>query len=137
MDNKIIQHIQSDYYSLVLKALEPNILLVEWIEVIENYQIQLNEIEALRNAIENYTAKCGPVKLLVNTFNGIIVDAETQKVLQNKHLYGGIRAVAILLQSTTHRISLNLSSQLNRNRIPIKAFTSQSSAHKWLKKKSS
>ena len=104
MKSTIVQHIQTDYFSLILRTLEPNILLVEWNEVIENYQVESVEVEALRTAIENYTAQHGPIKLLVNTFDGIIVDAQIQKLLHNKHLYGGIRAVAILLQSNVFHI---------------------------------
>jgi hypothetical protein len=119
-----------------MRSLDPNILLIEWEAVMENYQIQFREIDALRNAIENYTRQHGPIMLLVTTFDGIIVDAEIQKKLQNKQLFGGIRAVAIELRSTTHRISLNLSSQMSRNKVPIKAFASEVNAYKWLRRKS-
>ena len=133
----IIQHVQTDYFSLILRELDSGILMVVWDEVMENYQIHLSEIQYLRKAIQNYALKHGTVLLLVKTFDGIIVGPEIQKKLQNKEVYGGIRAVAIELQSTTHRISLNLSSQFSKNRIPIRAFASQESAFKWLKKKQS
>ncbi len=101
----------------------------------ENYQIQLKEIQALRKAIQNYALQNGPVLLLVKTFDGIVVGPDIQKKLQNKEIYGGVRGVAIELQSTTHRLSLNLSAQFSRNRIPIRAFPSESSARKWLERK--
>lgn len=131
----IIQHIQTDYFSLILREIEGGVLIVEWEEVMENYQIQDSEIESLRKGIRNYTLKNGPVLLFVKTFDGIIVGPEIQKKLQNKELYNGIHAVAIELHSTTHRISLNLSAQLSRNRTPIRAFTSESSARKWLNRR--
>ncbi|XOV67892.1 MAG: hypothetical protein ACFHU9_01730 [Fluviicola sp.] len=131
----ILQHIQTDYFSLILRELEPGILRVEWEEALENYHIQKHEIDCAKKAIKNYTLKNGPVLLLIKTFDGIMVDPEVQKVLQNKEVFDGINAVAIELQSTTNRISLNLSAQFSRNRIPIRAFTSESNALQWLKKK--
>ncbi len=135
MESTIVQHIQTDFYSLVLKTLGKETLLLEWDEVIDNYEVNVYEIEALRKAIENYVARKGAVKLLVKTYDGIVVGSEIQKVLQHKQLYGGIRAVAIELQSTSQRLSLNFTSQFNRGRIPIKGFTSQVNAEKWLSKK--
>lgn len=130
-----MQHIQTDFYSLILKSLGQETLIIEWDEVIENYEIQVHEIEALHKALENFVIRNGPVKLLVKTYHGIGVAPEIQKVLQHKELYEGIKAVAIELQSTSQRLSLNFSSQFNKGRIPIRAFTSQSSAEKWLEKK--
>jgi hypothetical protein len=131
----ILQHIQTDYFSLILRELEPGILRVEWEEVLENYHIQKYELDCARKAIKNYTLKNGPVLLLVKTFDGIVVDPEIQKVLQHKDTFIGINAVAIELRSTTNRISLNLSAQFNRNRTPIRAFTSESNALQWLQRK--
>lgn len=135
MNTCIIQHIQTDHYSLILKKLNASTLILQWEDVIENYEIQVLEVEALRNAIENYVDREGPVKLLVKTYRGITVPSQIQKVLQHKQLYMGIKAVAVELKSTTHRLSLNFSTQFKRNRIPVRAFTSQIGAEKWLKKK--
>lgn len=133
----IIQHIQTDYFSLVLRQLEEGIIVIQWEEVMENYPVHPKEIKALQTAIQNFAQNNGPVLLLVETFDGIVVGPEIQKKLQNKEVYEDVKAVAIQLKSTTHRNSLNLSSQFNKNRIPIRAFASKENAIKWLKKKQS
>ena len=75
----IIQHIQTDYFSLLLRQLDEDILVIEWKEVMENYQVQWMEIEALRKAIQNYALKNDRVLLFVQTFDGIIVGPDIQK----------------------------------------------------------
>lgn len=133
--NTIIQHIQTDFFSLILRKIDHNILLIEWDSIVENYQIRLEEISWLRKAIQNYTASNGPSMLLIKTFNGIIVDSKVQKLLQNKEMCGEIRAVAIVIKSTTQRLSLNLSAQFGKNKIPLRSFPSQNGANKWLLRK--
>lgn len=131
----IIQHVQTDYFSLIIRKLDDHILILEWEEVMENYQIQWHEIKAVRKALQNYSDNNGPVAILVKTFEGIVISPEIQKRLQDAKIYTDVIAVAIELKSTTHRISLNLSAQFSKNRTAIRAFATEDNAYKWLVKK--
>jgi len=131
---RIIHHDLTNYYSLVIRELAPGLLLVDWEEVQESYQITQKEFGALKKAVDNYIKKHEPVYLLVDTYPSIIVDHSVLNKLQDKTHFENINAVALVLHSTTHRLSLNLSSQFNRTPIPIRGFTTRASAEKWLKK---
>lgn len=131
---QVVQHIQADQYSLLLKEIEPATLLIEWGEVFETYQIRNKEIEYVRKAVSNYNRKNGNVLLLIKIYNGFLLAPESQKKLTEHALFEGVNAVALILESTTHRLSLNLVAQLNRFPVPVRGFATEENAQKWLQK---
>lgn len=132
--SKIVQHIQHDLFSLIIVRKDRRTLNIHWEQVHENYQIKIWELEAALKAIKN-NSEMYKVGLLIDAYEGISFDKETLKFVQTKENLENLSAVAVVLKSSTQRLSLNLYASFNRVGIPIRGFMNRDYAEQWLRKK--
>lgn len=125
---------QHDLFSLLVLKQDRRTLVVRWEDIRENYRIQLKEVEAIHKVIKN-NSEHHKIGLLVEAYEGISFTKEALKFIQSKEHHENLSAIAVILKSSTQRLSLNLYANFNRSEIPVRGFMSKDYAQQWLRKK--
>jgi len=131
---KVLQHFQNDQLSMVIRRLDSNTIYLMWEAVCENYKINIFDLENVLKAVENATIH-GTQSILIKAYPGVSFTKEAQKLIQRKDLLEMVDTIAVILNNSTERLSLNFFSTLHRSSTPLKGFISVDSALQWLRKK--
>ncbi len=119
---------------MVIRRLDSNTIYLTWEDVCENYKINIFDLENVLKAVENATIH-GTQSILIKAYHGVSFTKEAQKLIQRKDLLEMVDTIAVILNNSTERLSLNFFSTLHRSSTPLKGFISVDSALQWLRKK--
>lgn len=132
--SQVLQHFQNDQMSMVIRRLDPETIYLAWENVPENYKINIFDLENVLKVIKNVLPD-SPQSILIKSYPGVGFTKEAQNLIQRKDLLEMVSTIAVILNNSTERLSLNFFSTLHRSNTPLKGFIAQDSALQWLRKK--
>lgn len=127
----LIQHIRDSQYSILVLDHDGEFVEVQWEFTEKSYSVQTEEIEYLLKALRNASHNM-PIFLLISAFDEMHVSKEVLELLHAPDTFKHIEAVAIHVQSTTQKFSVNLYRKLQGFPKPVRAFTEPTLAIRWL-----